>query len=100
MKKYEPLYRLLAGRKSEVWTTTFSEIEDRVILAPLPKSARRYRQWWENGHDPGHAQSQAWLRAGWQTEKVGLLAEQVTFRRSAQDQQDLPDLDLDLAKET
>lgn len=85
MRKYKALYELLSERHCGIWSATFSEIEDMVIRASLPKSARRYRQWWENGDDPGHSQSQAWLKAGWHTEHVDLPRERVTFRRDNPD---------------
>ena len=92
MRKYKPLYELLSERHCGVWSTTFSEIEEFVIQTPLPQSARKYRQWWENGDDLNHSQSQAWLKAGWHTEQVDLNRERVTFKRDNPDRWMTPGL--------
>jgi hypothetical protein len=75
MSKYRNLTFHLASLDSDRWETTFEEVE-RVIGMPLPDSARKHRPWWAN---QGHAQSAAWLGAGWKTAAVDLANEKVTF---------------------
>ena len=75
MSKYQYLTLHLATLNSDVWETTFGEVE-RVLGIPLPESARKHRPWWAN---QGHAQSAAWLGAGYKTANVDLANEKVTF---------------------
>jgi hypothetical protein len=75
MSKYRNLTFHLTNLDSEVWETTFNEVE-QVLKMPLPDSARKHRPWWAN---QGHAQSAAWLSAGYKTANVDLENEKVTF---------------------
>ncbi len=75
MSKYFNLTKHLASIDNQVWETTFNEVEE-VLGVPLPDSARRHRPWWAN---QGHAQSAAWLGAGYKTANVDLANEKVTF---------------------
>lgn len=75
MSKYENLTYHLASLDSDIWETTFDEVE-RVSRTPLPESARKHRPWWAND---GYAQSTAWLSAGWKTAKVDMANQRVTF---------------------
>ena len=75
MSKYRNLTFHLASLDSDVWETTFDEVE-QVIQAPLPDSARNHRAWWAND---GYAQSTSWLGAGWKTANVDMTNEKVTF---------------------
>lgn len=75
MSKYKNLTLHLASIDSDVWETTFDEVE-RVIGRPLPDSARKHRPWWAND---GYAQSNAWLGAGWKTANVDMANERVAF---------------------
>jgi hypothetical protein len=75
MSKYRNLTLHLGAMDTDVWETTFDEVE-RVSGTPLPDSARKHRPWWAND---GYAQSTAWLGAGWKTAKVDMTNEKVTF---------------------
>ena len=75
MSKYSNLSFHLASLDSEVWETTFDEVE-HVLGMQLPDSARKHRPWWAN---QGHAQSAAWQGAGYKTANVDLENEKVTF---------------------
>ena len=75
MSKYLKLTTYLANMDAGAWETTFNDVED-VLGMPLPDSARMHRAWWAN---QGHAQSAAWLNAGYKTVSVDLTAEKVTF---------------------
>lgn len=55
---------------------SFSEIEE--LVGPLPRGARRLRQWWANG---SKVQAQAWRAAGWRVLLVDMSLEQVLFER-------------------
>jgi hypothetical protein len=78
MSKYQPLSRRLSGQPGDEWPASFSELE-RVLGFALPKAARTSRAWW--GEDRSH--SRAWTAHGWAAGDVDLVAERVTFRRSA-----------------
>ena len=79
--KYQRLYTYLCGLRVQEWRTTFGDIES-IIGLKLPKSARRYRQWWGNQSDVnGRSQARAWSIAGWETTDVDMDAETLLFRR-------------------
>lgn len=75
MSKYLNLTTYLANMEEGAWEATFTEVEE-VLGMPLPDSARKHRPWWAN---QGHAQSAAWLNAGYKTVNVDLANEKVTF---------------------
>jgi len=77
--KYEPLAELLRGETREAQTLSFAEVE-RILGSPLPPSARKHRAWWSN-NPTGRMNAQAWISAGYRTEKVDLSGETVTFRQ-------------------
>lgn len=80
MGKYSPLSEALRHRVGARWTATFADVESILGFA-LPRSARKYREWWANQHGGGHSQAKGWQDAGWQVGKVDLDREQVEFRR-------------------
>lgn len=79
--KYEALYQYLEHRFANSLVLTFGQIED-LLGFPLSDSARADREWWSNedSHDPLHAQSGAWTRAG-RTATPNLGARTVRFER-------------------
>lgn len=80
MSRYEPLKQFLSRQAVNELQLTFDDVE-RTIHAPLPKSAREYRPWWANNIGGGHVQAQAWLEAGWKTQRVDMVAERLVFVR-------------------
>jgi len=80
MSKYDPLMRDLMRRRGKGRVTyTYAQIE-RILNAPLPRTAYTTRQWWANEQNPHgrHVQCRAWQDAGWRVEDV-VLGQQVTF---------------------
>jgi hypothetical protein len=77
MSKYDRLSRYLAGSQERELGMTFSQTE-KIRGFRLPKPARQYPAWWSN-HAGSHAQAQAWLAAGFETEQVDIAGERVTF---------------------
>ncbi len=83
MSKYKPLEIHLRDSGRDTAPMTFGEIE-RIIGAKLPPSAFRHRPWWSN--NPSNSViTDAWLRAGYKTEKVDMEGRKLVFRRSASD---------------
>ncbi len=78
--RYDPLRLYLAERQEPVVHLSFVEIE-RVIGAPFPGPARRYRPWWANERSGNHVHASAWLGVGRSTANVNLNAETVDFVR-------------------
>lgn len=76
MAKYDPLADHLRTAGDRV-SMSFSEIEG--LVGSLPKSARQYRQWWENSDS--HVQAAAWMSAGYEVSDVDADAERVVFER-------------------
>jgi hypothetical protein len=80
MSKYEPLKTFLAGRAEGEVPMTFQEIE-RVIGAGLPPVAFKHRAWWSN--NPSNSViTNAWLEAGYKTERVDMGSQKLVFRRA------------------
>lgn len=77
--KYEPLKKHLLTKKTSILPMTFSEVE-KVIGARLPKSAKLYRTWWSNDA-AHHVQANAWLDAGYRTERVDMDLSRLVFVR-------------------
>lgn len=75
--KYHTLQEHLFSLEGTAWEVTFNEIE-AIIGAALPDSARKHQAWWAN---QGSGHSQYWQRAGWQTAKVDVENERLTFIR-------------------
>lgn len=83
MGKYDLFRKYLQGlpRSMKDHTLNFLEIE-RILGANLPRSAHDHAAWWSNPSAPlSHPQAQAWLKAGWEVEKLDLRAQWVRFRR-------------------
>ena len=78
MTSYAPLERFLADQMSTRLRLSFEDVE-RVLGAPLPRSARLYQPWWANTET--HSQARAWMRKGWRTEAVDVPGEKLTFVR-------------------
>ena len=70
MSKYDPLTKRLAAAKGGEWKATFTELE-KLLGAPLPKTARSGKAWWKS--DAATLQAKAW--AGWEAEpgKAGVV---------------------------
>jgi hypothetical protein len=77
--KYEPLAELLTTDGRERINLTFADI-DAALHDPLPKTARKRREWWANNRKR-HVQAQTWLEAGFKVESVDLTGEHVVFCR-------------------
>ncbi len=69
MSKYSSLKDYLKRSNKQRESLSYDEIE-KILGFKLPKSAHRYRQWWENGG--GHTQANSWLEAGWSVASVSL----------------------------
>jgi hypothetical protein len=67
---------------------TFGEVE-RVLGAPLPPSAYKYRPWWANEASGSHAQATAWLDSGFRAERVDMLARTLVFVGASADERAL-----------
>ena len=78
MSKYEPLTTFLADQWTEEVPMTFAEIE-AIIGARLPNS-KQYPAWWSNNPD-NNVMTQAWLAAGYRTERVDIGGEKLVFRK-------------------
>ena len=81
--KYKPLENYLQDQPIDIdeLTLSFTDIES-IIKADLPKSARYYRQWWENQSDTSNRpQAAAWINAGWEVDTVDQANGWVRFRR-------------------
>ncbi len=80
MAKYDPLLRYLRRQSGSEVVLTFSEIEN-LLVALLPKSARR-REWWANETSEltRHVQCRAWTEAGYQA-FPSIDYDRVTFRK-------------------
>lgn len=81
MAKYDPLRDHLARQGSARVSMTFREIE-RVLGAPLPRSARDHGAWWANEASPKPVQKQAWAEAGYVVESVDRPNGRVVFVRT------------------
>lgn len=80
MAKYDPLNRYLRRQSGAEVVLTFAEIEN-LLVALLPKSARR-REWWGNETAAsGHVQARAWMAAGYAAHPE-IDRDRVTFRRT------------------
>ncbi len=80
MGKYEPLKHFLAEQKTAEVPMTFTEIE-RLVGTPLPPKAANHRAWWSNS-PTNNVMTQAWLDAGYKTERVDMASRKLVFVRS------------------
>ncbi|HZZ35692.1 MAG TPA: hypothetical protein VFE03_08205, partial [Caulobacteraceae bacterium] len=78
MGKYDPLNTFLAAAAADEVPMTFEEIES-VIGAQLPPS-KRFAAWWSN-NPWNNVMTEAWLSAGYRTERVDIAGRKVVFRR-------------------
>lgn len=79
MSKYIPLKSFLDSTPLDRVQMSFKEVE-QVLGFKLPASALRHRPWWSNSVG-AHVQSEAWLKAGFETESVDMDARRLVFRR-------------------
>lgn len=61
--KYVPLQNHLKKLTSSHVTLSFNEME-KILNAPLPKSAYKYQAWWVN-NEKAHLHASTWLEAGY-----------------------------------
>lgn len=80
MSRYQPLADFLASQKSNEWTATFADIEERLGFR-LPESAYKYPAWWANQSNGGHSQTRGWRSVGWRTTALNLAGKCVRFER-------------------
>lgn len=79
--KYDPLETFLRSRIEESVTMTFDDVA-RVIGSRLPAAAHDHRAWWGN-NPTNHVHAAAWLRAGFESAQVDMVARTLVFRRRA-----------------
>ena len=79
--KYDPLRDYLRQQTQSRVPMTFQQVES-IIGGRLPASARRHRPWWANDAT-GHTHANAWLGAGYRTERVDMEGEKLVFVRAA-----------------
>lgn len=81
--KYGALHDYLRQIQSDVWETSFVEIET-ILGFGLPPSARLHWPWWGNQKtNNGHSQALAWGTAGWDTSDVNMEKGTLVFKRKA-----------------
>lgn len=79
--KYDPLAAYLRASTDPAVCLSFADIE-RIIGAPLPRSAREHPAWWANEAEGGsHIHARAWLAARYSTRHLNLNAQTVEFVR-------------------
>ncbi|HKY84742.1 MAG TPA: helix-turn-helix domain-containing protein [Anaerolineales bacterium] len=76
--KYAALFEYLRRRPELAVHLTLNEVE-KILGAPLPRSARTSRSFWSNRR--GGLQSAAWLTAGFAVTQVDLRRKGVVFER-------------------
>lgn len=77
--KYYPLYQFLQQSGEDVIVLTVADVQS-ILGGGLPNSARTQRAWWSNRRT-AHAQSLAWLEAGFLVDKLDLENSRITFRK-------------------
>ncbi len=80
MGKYTPLKSFLSERHTTEVPMSFNEIE-RLIGGQLPPVAFKHRAWWSN-NPTNNVMTQAWLEAGYETERVDMAARKLVFVRT------------------
>jgi hypothetical protein len=78
---YSRLTAYLTARQEQRIILTFTQLEQAILLAPLPYGARGRASWWSNVPNRGTPWNRAWLDAGWRVAFVDRIAETVTFER-------------------
>ena len=78
MSKYHALSTYLCAAGQGEVALSFSDLEE-ILGFPLPPSACRYPQWWQNG---GHTQARAWMDAGFVVQHLDLKRRTVRFVRN------------------
>ncbi len=76
--KYRFLADFLHEHGGDTITLSFEQIES-LVGDKLPPSAYNYRAYWSNTDT--HTISRAWMKAGYMTTYVNLLAKKVTFEK-------------------
>jgi len=79
--EYARLTAYLAARDEQQITLTFTQLEQAILLAPLPYGARRQTNWWSNTPSRLVPHNRAWLRAGWRVASVDRTSGTVRFER-------------------
>ena len=79
---YAQLTAYLKRRRRRQITLSFTELEQSILLGPLPYGARAQASWWSNTPSRMMHQNRGWLDAGWRVAARDQLAETVTFERS------------------
>ena len=78
---YSRLTAYLTARVEQRIALTFAQIEQAILLAPLPYGARVRSNWWSNTPSRRTPWNRAWLDAGWQVVSADRVDETVTFER-------------------
>lgn len=74
--KYIDLTNYLKNSNDNNLKIAFREIET-ILGFKFPTSARSHKEWWGNDHT--HSQATAWENAGYKTQDVSILNEEVSF---------------------
>ncbi|MFT3728361.1 MAG: hypothetical protein QM759_11110 [Terricaulis sp.] len=77
--KYDALKLFLLARTQQRLRLSFQQVAVAAKVR-LPASAFHHPAWWAND-SKSHAQSKAWLEAGYKTENVDITAQSVEFVR-------------------
>ncbi|MCL4261913.1 MAG: helix-turn-helix domain-containing protein [Anaerolineae bacterium] len=77
--KYYPLFQFFQQSGEDVILLTVADVQS-ILTGGLPHTARTQRAWWSNRRT-AHAQSAAWLDAGYLVDKLDLENERITFRK-------------------
>ncbi|MBR0755410.1 hypothetical protein JQ604_24795 [Bradyrhizobium jicamae] len=80
MSVYDPLRQRLETVKGASIRLSFADLE-AILGKPLPVSAYKFTAWWGNNCSVGHAQTRAWLSAGFEARTVSLKNRTVEFHR-------------------
>ena len=79
MGKYSPLRSYLMSQAGERVPMSFGDIE-KLLGEKLPAS-KQYPAWWSN-NPSNNPMTKEWLAAGFQTESVNIVGENLVFRRA------------------
>lgn len=77
--KYYSLYQFFQQSEQDVILLTVADVQS-LLNGRLPVSARSQRAWWSNRRT-AHAQSSAWLEAGYRVDELNLENGQILFRK-------------------
>jgi hypothetical protein len=78
---YARLTAYLAARHEQRITLSFTQLEQAILLAPLPYGARSQYSWWSNTPSRRVSHNRAWLDVGWRVAAVDRVAGMVVFER-------------------